>query len=321
MSKNDNPEVDNALYFWCMSQETQLARYKKLLRFIEGNFKEDVSIPEIEEACHYSYRNINRIFEALNHETIGKYIKRVKLERAAQYLKYSDVNVSDIARELSYGDIASFSKAFKSMFNCSPSSFRNNARFVQKLSREAALELPHKANLSFEIEELPSFQILGLEYRGAYEDIKDIKKTWNQLVSYAAKKKLLQDDTMYLAEILDDDEITDQINCRYTAAIVLPDDSTFDPEGLFIKKTIESSRYAKFIHKGSDESSFETYQAIYGQWMADVPHEMADAPVLEFYLDDDANTPKNELRTEIYIPIEWTLSKIDKSHLRKQSFL
>lgn len=287
-----------------MSQETQLARYKKLLRFIEENYKENVSIPEIEEACHYSYRNINRIFEALNHETIGKYIKRVKLERAAQYLKYSDANVSDIARELGYGDIASFSKAFKSIFNCSPSSFRNNARFVQQLSNEAALEIPHKANLAFEIEELPSFQILGLEYRGAYADIKDIKKTWKQLISYAGKKNLLQDDTLYLAEILDDDEITDHINCRYTAAIVLPDDSTFDPESLFVKKTIESSRYAKFTHKGSDESSFETYQAIYGQWMADVPHEMADAPVLEFYLNDDADTPKKELLTEIYIPIE-----------------
>jgi len=96
-----------------MSNDTQLTRYKKLLRFIDEQFKEDINIPEIEEACNYSYRNINRIFEAINHETIGKYIKRIRLERAAQYLKFSQESITDIAYDVGFGDVAALSKAFK----------------------------------------------------------------------------------------------------------------------------------------------------------------------------------------------------------------
>ena len=62
-----------------MDNPTQLERYKKLLLFIDENFKEEINIPKIEEACFYSYRNINRIFNAIHGETIGKYVKRLRL--------------------------------------------------------------------------------------------------------------------------------------------------------------------------------------------------------------------------------------------------
>ncbi|MEM8965011.1 MAG: GyrI-like domain-containing protein [Bacteroidota bacterium] len=289
-----------------MGNETQLQRYKKLLQFIDERFKEDINIPEIEEACHYSYRNINRIFEALNHETIGKYIKRVRLERAAQYLRYSEASISEIAHDVGFGDVAAFSKAFKNKFNCSPSAYRSGTQLVQHINRQVASHSQETRSdvLTFEIETLPDFQLLGLEYRGAYEDITAIKKTWYQLVEYAHKKKLLTEETIYLAEILDDDEISEHIKCRYTAAIILEDSLTIDSEGFFFTRTVGSRKYAKFLHQGSHESCPDTYHLIYSHWMTDVALEMADAPVLEFYLNDEADTATPDLRTEIYIPIE-----------------
>ena len=65
-----------------MQNETQLERYKKLLEYLDKQFKEEVNIEKVEAISHYSYRNINRIFEALHHETIGKYVKRIRLEKA-----------------------------------------------------------------------------------------------------------------------------------------------------------------------------------------------------------------------------------------------
>ena len=107
-----------------MGNETQIERYKKLLSYIDENFKEELNIEKVEQVCNYSYRNINRIFEALHQETIGKYIKRLRLEKAAQYLKYSDIGVSDIAYEVGFKDRAAFSKAFKNKFGYAPSAFR-----------------------------------------------------------------------------------------------------------------------------------------------------------------------------------------------------
>jgi len=144
---------------------------------------------------------------------------------------------------------------------------------------------------------------LGLEYNGSYEDINSINKNWKQLVSFATRHKLLDDDTIYLAEILDDEEITEQINCRYTSAIILEDSSQLEPEGFFFRKMIKSRKYAKFLHKGSHETCTDTYHMIYSHWMTEVDLELADAPALEFYLNDETNTSSKNLLTEIYIPI------------------
>ena len=96
-----------------MQNKVQLDNYKKLMAYINEHFKEEINIPRIEAICHYSYRNINRIFQAIHGETIGKYIKRIRLEKAAEYLKYSSSKIADIAFEVGFEDIASFSKAFK----------------------------------------------------------------------------------------------------------------------------------------------------------------------------------------------------------------
>ena len=81
---------------------TQLERYKNTISYIQQNFKEKIDIDLIESISNYSYRNINRIFLALHHETIGKYIKRIRLEKAAEYLKFSNHQISDIALEVGF---------------------------------------------------------------------------------------------------------------------------------------------------------------------------------------------------------------------------
>ncbi|PKV48839.1 DNA gyrase inhibitor GyrI [Aquimarina sp. MAR_2010_214] len=289
-----------------MSNPTQLERYKSLLDFLDKKFKEDITIKDIEEVSYYSYRNINRIFLALHHETIGKYIKRIKLEKAAQYIKYSDTTISEIAFFLGYSDIAAFSKAFKNQFNCSPSQFREDQEFKRQLFQKTID--PHKvsqqSSVTFEIEELPSLDFLYLTYQGTFENIKGIKETWKQLITYASKNNVFDHDTICMAEILDDNDITDSVHCRYNAGIVIESSSKFEVEGLFRIKTIAPQKYAKFLHKGSHEDSIITYDYIYSHWITDIQLELVDKPTLEFFLNDNADTPQHELLTEIYIPIK-----------------
>ena len=289
-----------------MSNPTQLERYKSLLNFLDKRFKEDITIKDIEEVSFYSYRNINRIFLALHHETIGKYIKRIKLEKAAQYLKYSDTSISDIAFNIGYSDIAAFSKAFKNQFNCSPSQFRETQELKLQIQKRAVdTDYIHKKpSITFEIEELPSLDILYLTYHGTYENIDGIKNTWEQLVDYALKNNLIDDDTICMAEILDDNDITDTIHCRYNAAIVIELPLKFEVEGLFRTKTIAPQKYIKFLHKGSHEDSLITYDYINTHWMTDIQFELVDKPTIEFFLNDETDTPADQLLTEIYIPIK-----------------
>ncbi len=289
-----------------MKNSTQLERYNRLVKFLEEKFKSTIDVQDIEEVSFYSYRNINRIFLALQYETIGQFIKRRRLEKAAEYLKFSTIEISDIALDIGYGDVAAFSKAFKKHFGCNPSQFRKSFSLQQKITNEILKNKSPNENaqkLNFEVEILPTFKIVYIQYKGSYENIKEIEKTWKQLLKYAYKKKLLSEKTIVLGEVLDDNELSSSIHCRYNACIILNDNQSLKSEGLFIVKEIPSQKYAKFIHKGSHESCFETYNEIYARWMLDVGLEFDDKPILEFYPNDEDTTPIDELITEIYIPI------------------
>lgn len=289
-----------------MKNPTQLERYKRLIDFIEKKFKGEINIKDIEEVSYYSYRNINRIFLALHHETIGQYVKRIKLEKAAEYLKFSNEIISDIALEIGYADIAAFSKAFKKQFKCSPSTFRSSYELKQYITQKTIFpsETPQKKVLDFEIEEIPDIEILYLSYQGSYENIKGLKKVWEQLITYVSKNNLLKEETIVLGEVLDDDEITDTLLCRYNAGIILEEELDFTLKGLFKTKKIEGQKYAKFIHRGSHETCTDTYTKIYAHWMTEVALEFEDKSTLEFYVNDKSNTPEEDLLTEIYIPIK-----------------
>ncbi|WP_420573533.1 AraC family transcriptional regulator [Kordia sp.] len=285
-----------------LQNSTQIERYNNLVSFIDENFKDEIKIEKIEEISHYSYRNINRIFQSLHHETIGKYIKRIRLEKSAEYLKYTNEQVSDIAINVGFSDVASFSKAFKNKFKCSPVAFRKNTNQLHKPIEQIRNEYSIKP-LPFTIETLPEFDVLYLEHKGNTQDLKAIEKTWDSFIEYCIHKKLLSNESIFFSETIDDNEITDDCRCRTNVALILRKPLNFAIENLCRTKTHTIQKYVKFIHKGSDEELKNTYNNIYANWLTKIRLEFADKPILEFYVNHHEKIDKKDLITEIYIPI------------------
>ncbi len=286
-----------------MNNLTQIERYKNLIRFIDENFKQEINIEKIEEVSHYSYRNINRIFQSLHHETIGKHIKRIRLDKAAEYLKYSNEQIFDIALDVGFSDIASFSKAFKKRFDCSPTTFRQSSETLLKVNQQFFNNNP-KESINFTTETLPEFDFIYLEHKGNTQNIEAIEQTWNTFFEYTHQNKLPTNDSIFFSETLDDNEITDDFKCRTNVALILNEPINFALEGLFNIKKHSAQKYAKFIHKGANENLVDTYNHIYSAWMTDVKLEFEDKPTLEFYINHHEKVSKKDLITEIYIPIQ-----------------
>ncbi|MEO0628914.1 MAG: AraC family transcriptional regulator [Bacteroidota bacterium] len=287
-----------------MNNQTQILRYKKLLDYLDRNFKEDINIEKIEAACHYSYRNINRIFEALHHETIGQYIKRLRLEKAAQYLKYSAVGIADIAYEVGFKDRSAFSKAFRKKYGCAPSAFRSSSESSLEVAQQSLITeaSTDRERLQFEPEYLPDFDYLFLEFRGDYTDTSALEKASEQLYKNAKDKGVLTDRSIFMTEIMDDSEISDSIHLRYNMGFILDRPLPTEPEGLFRIKKHKQQKYAKFVHEGNHQSCIRFYNKIYAFWMLDIGLELKDSPTIEFYPNYD-KTPDDDMLTEIYIPV------------------
>lgn len=241
---------------------------------------------------------MNRIFLAQQGETIGQHIKRLRLEKAAEYLCFSNASISDIADELDFNDIASFSKAFKNRFGSSPKEFRSRNEkkqiSIEKYAYNSTAPLP----LEFETEVLPGFDYIYLEYQGNYEDEKAINKLWEKFFWKCYWKRLVKENSIFFGEILDDNDISDHLYCRYRACLIL--EKPLEKESKLSIGHHARQEYVKFKHIGRNEMTDETYYQIYLHWENTVQKEFADLPTLEFYHELESN--ENSL-TEIYIPI------------------
>ncbi|MEL7121307.1 MAG: AraC family transcriptional regulator [Bacteroidota bacterium] len=287
-----------------MKNNSQLSRYKYLLSFIDENLNENINIQKIEDVSYYSYRNINRIFEAIHQETIGKYIRRLRLEKAAQYLRYSEMSVMDIGFEVGFEDRVVFSKAFKKKYGCSPLHYREISESHRESIQQSFLkEVKNRQKLQFEIEVLPNFDYLFLEYRGECEASAAIEEAGNHLYEYANHKKLLTDNSVFMTEIIDDSSFGDTIHLRYNLGYVLDRPLEFQPEGFFRTKKHSHQKYAKFVHKGTYENCANFYNEIYAFWMSDVGLELVDMPSLEFYPHYPEFASLENMVTEIYIAV------------------
>ncbi|NET35711.1 MAG: helix-turn-helix transcriptional regulator [Cyanothece sp. SIO1E1] len=98
----------------------RIARLEEFLRENSHEFESN----SISNHSFYSYRHSNRLFALQKGESIKSFSNKIRLQKAAEYLRYSTRNILDIAFEVGYETSASFSKAFKKAYRMSPSAYR-----------------------------------------------------------------------------------------------------------------------------------------------------------------------------------------------------
>ena len=100
---------------------------KKALLIVETKMKDpDFSVKVFSQEIGLSRVHLYRKLHALLEESPGDFIKRIRLERAAQLLAKSKKNVSEVCYEVGFKDPVYFAKCFKKAFNKSPSEYQDD---------------------------------------------------------------------------------------------------------------------------------------------------------------------------------------------------
>ncbi|MEM7371905.1 MAG: two-component regulator propeller domain-containing protein [Bacteroidota bacterium] len=84
----------------------------------------EVSVPKLARELGYSRTSLYRKIKTLTGLSINKFIRLVKMKRAAQMLANEDVTVSEIAFLLGFTDLKYFRKCFKDQYELLPSEYR-----------------------------------------------------------------------------------------------------------------------------------------------------------------------------------------------------
>ncbi len=94
------------------------------ISYLNSHYFENPSISLLAEKCHVSVEYFRRIFKEQLDLSPSQYRNKLRLNKAIDHLKYSDLSVQEISESLGYSTVSHFIQQFKSAFGCSPLQFR-----------------------------------------------------------------------------------------------------------------------------------------------------------------------------------------------------
>lgn len=103
-------------------------RYEKLYKYIENNLYADLSVAEVCSYMGFSQTYIGQKFKADTGKTIKQYITSLIAERITYLLLFTNMRISDIAKELRFESESYCSKFYKKHIGVSPSEYRKRHR-------------------------------------------------------------------------------------------------------------------------------------------------------------------------------------------------
>ncbi len=122
-------------------------RINRVIDYLRGNLGRPVKLKELARVACLSEFHFHRIFGAVSGEILNDFTNRLRLEKAARLLRYSGQSVTDIALDCGFSSSATFSRAFRSGYDTSPSKFRKaarskRARFAKNSSQKMNMVCP-----------------------------------------------------------------------------------------------------------------------------------------------------------------------------------
>lgn len=108
---------------------------ERILSYVGKNLESAMTLDTIAKELHYSKFYLERTFKKDMGISLYQYIRRRRLNEAAEKLGNTDRPVIEIALEAGYLSQQAFAQAFRDEYGCTPLEYRKNRHFVQKKER------------------------------------------------------------------------------------------------------------------------------------------------------------------------------------------
>ncbi|MBT3456225.1 AraC family transcriptional regulator [bacterium] len=280
-----------------MDRKEYQDRIDRVFEYVRGNLDETILLDDIAKVACFSRYHIHRIFYAYTGETLGNYVRRLRLLRSAKNLDCSPgLSISRVALDSGYDTPASFARSFRKHFGCSPKEFRKDKSFIVNNTyydrKKNVVIVPKEVKLK-------EMRLLCCRETGPY--MESAKRAWDKIFSYAYPNKLITRHAKMFGIGYDDPIVTAPENIRYDACITV--EKNFVNKGLFCIKNIPAGRYLACLHRGPYSKLNDTWNAMY-KWVNDNVKMLADFASFERYVNDPNSTNEDDLITYIYLPLE-----------------
>ena len=118
--------------------ENSLELLTTALSYLEDNLTEKITTDDVAKACYCSKSTLEKLFRCVSHISVHDYIIRRRMMKAAKMIySHREISILDVAVLYGYTSNEAFTRAFKQVWNCTPSEFRVGTLYSELFPRFA----------------------------------------------------------------------------------------------------------------------------------------------------------------------------------------
>ncbi len=290
--------------------------------FISTRLADNPTLDEIAEASAFSKYHFHRVFKSVAGEGVAEFTRRLRLERAAQYLLFDATReITDIAFAVGFSSSQNFATAFRRRFGESPSEFRaarveqpgkhsNADRKDSNATADATLYLSNwmnsqpsfderNATMNVEVRDLPALHVAYARQVGPYGP-ENVGKAFSRLMQWAGPRGFAMGGKV-LGICWDNPDVTPAERLRYDACVTVP--AGAETSGDVGTQTIPAGATAVFQTEIDCDKFADAWNQLVGEWLPQSGYQPDDRPAYEVYLNPMERDPQAKRRVELCLPV------------------
>jgi AraC family transcriptional regulator len=294
-------------------------RIDRVIDYLRGNLHRPVKLAELANVACFSEFHFHRIFTAVSGETLNNFTNRLRLEKAARLLRYSEQSLTDIALDCGFSSSATFSRAFRSGYDTSPSQFRKSGEIKKSKIRKELFPKDEydlhvigedmsaeekKAAFPVRLIDLPERQVAYIRVKNAFEMDRVLAALQN-VIEWAKSQNIFWQGTLFGMSV-DDPHVTPKHLYRYEVCIAssLPFKCREGMSKLGISKLkLPAMRYAAIKVSGDIHKVATAWDYLYRDWLIHSAYEPEHAPALEVFLDKESALDWSHFELDLCLPV------------------
>lgn len=271
-------------------------RLNRVLDYLYSHLEDDLSFDQLAEVACLSPYHWSRIYSAMRGETVVATIRRLRLQRAADQLANTDLELAAVGARAGYSSPDTFGRAFKDAFGVSPAAYRETGSHA---AFKAANAVNDASTFPVTLESLPERRCAGIDHTGSYMAI---DHAMGRLFAELGARNALPAQPNMIGLFFDDPDLGPEEQLRSRACLPVADAVSI--EAPLVETVLRGGLYAKLSYTGPYADMRGAYRWLLGTWLPASGREPDDAPIFEAYLNNPSEVPQSQLRTDIHLPLK-----------------
>ena len=285
-------------------------RIDRVIDHLRANLHRPVKLGELARVACFSEFHFHRIFGAVAGETVNNFTNRLRLEKAARLLRYSDRSLTDIGLDCGFSSPATFSRAFRAGYDTSPSQFRRSgeikkSKICKELFQKQDYLLPissaaKRAAFPVKLVDLPRRRVAYIRVTNTSAPGR-VLAAFKTMIEWAQSQNMLAQGVLF-GMSADDPHVTPQSLYRYE--VCLASTAPFKILKGMSKLEMPAMRYAVTRVSGDIRRVATAWDYLYRGWLINSEYEPEHAPALEIFRDKDNATDWSHFELDLCVPVK-----------------